>query len=174
MHASAFNCYLVIRTSENRIEFADIDPNAGLVGLIGLSRIWIVRVVWIIRIIRIVIHAVQIKLRRLPRLAVFGKTIGIGGCPECLLSDEAGHLMMAVPVSRRSRESIDDDFRTKVTDDAHKISEDLIMIPLRVRVIHAFRKTKLVVRRKKLLRMIQTARAISSSVRMTPSVSNNS
>src|SRR2546427_8210185 len=137
MHASAFNCYLVIRTSKNRIEFADIDPNAGLVGLIGLSSIWIVRV-WIIRIIRIVIHAVQVKLLRLPRLAVFGKTIGIGGSPECLLSDEAGHLMMAVPVSRRSRESRDDDFRTKVTDDAHKISEDLIMIPLRVRVIRAF------------------------------------
>src|SRR5207249_2051355 len=141
MHASAFNCYLAIRTSENRIEFADIDPNAGLVGLIGLSRIWIVRVVWIvriIRIIRIVIHAVQVKLLRLPRLAVFGKTIGIGGSPECLLSDEAGHLMMAVPVSRCSRESRDDDFRTKVTDDAHKISEDLIMIPLRVGVIRAF------------------------------------
>src|SRR5205809_5438449 len=158
MHASAFNCYLVIRTSENRIEFADIDPNAGLVGLIGLSRIWIVRVVWIIRIIWVVIHAVQVKLLRLPRIAVLGKTIGIGSSPECLLTDEAGHLMVAVPVSRCSRESRDDDFRAKVTDDAHEISEDLIMIPLRVRVIRAFRKTKLVVRRKKLLRMIQTAR----------------
>src|SRR5438093_6234209 len=123
MHASAFNCYLAIRTSENRIEFADIDPNAGLVGRIGLSRIWIVRVVWIIRIIRIVIHAVQIKLRRLPRLAVFGKTIGIGGCPQCLLSAEAGHLMMALRVSRRSRESRADDFRTKVTGDAQELLE---------------------------------------------------
>src|SRR6266566_4953840 len=135
MHASAFNCYLAIRTSKNRIEFADIDSNAGLVVLIGLSSIWIVRVVWIVGV---VIHAVQVKLLRLPRLAVFRKTIGIGGSPECLLSDEAGHLMMAVPVSRRSRESRDDDFGTKVTDDAHKISEDLIMIPLRVRVIRAF------------------------------------
>src|SRR5437879_11535790 len=111
MHASAFNCYLAIRTSKNRIEFADIDSNAGLVVLIGLSSIWIVRVVWIVRIVRIiwvVIHAVQVKLLRLPRLAVFRKTIGLGGSPECLLSDEAGHLMMAVPVSRRSRESRDE------------------------------------------------------------------
>src|SRR6266566_3907303 len=138
MHASAFNCYLVIRTSKNRIEFAHIDSNAGLVVLIVLSRILIVRVVRIVRIIWIVIHAVQVKLLRLPRLAVFRKTIGIGGSPECLLSDEAGHLMVAVAVSRRSRESRDDDFGTKVTDDAHKISEDLIMIPLRVRVIRAF------------------------------------
>src|SRR5207245_7649070 len=104
----------------------------------GLSSIWIVRVVWIIRIIWVVIHAVQVKLLRLPRRAVFGKTIGIGGSPKCLLSDEAGHLMMAVPVSRRSRESRDDDFRTKVTDEAHKISECLTMIRLRVRVIRTF------------------------------------
>src|SRR5215813_7690118 len=140
MHASAFDCYLVIRTSKNRIEFADIDPNAWLVVLIVLRSILIVRIVRIVGIVRIiwvVIRAVQVKLLRLPWLSVLGKTIGIGSSPECLLSDEAGHLMVAVPVSRCSRESRDDDFRAKVTDDAHEISEDLIMIPLRVRVIRA-------------------------------------
>src|SRR5262249_9428451 len=66
--------------------------------------------------------------------------------------------MVPVPVSRRSRETGDDDLRTKVADDTHKISEDLIVVPFGVRIIGAFRKTKLVVRREKLFRVIQPAR----------------
>ena len=66
--------------------------------------------------------------------------------------------MMPMPVSRCSCKTGDDDFRTIVADDAHKISEDLIVVPFGECVISAFRKTKVVVRREKLLGMIQTAR----------------
>src|SRR5213593_950420 len=145
MHASAFNRYLVIRTAENRIEFTHIDSNAGLVVLVIL----------IVLIVRVVVHAVQIKLFHLPGLSVFRKSIGIGGSLERLLRDEAGDLMMSMSVSRCSSETRNDDLRSKVADDPYKISEDLIVVPLGVRIISAFRKTKLVVRREKLLRMIQ-------------------
>ena len=152
MHASAFNRYLVIRTAENRIEFADINSNTGLVVLIVLG------VILIVRVIRIIVHAVQIKLLRLPRLAIFWKSIGIGGDLECFLRDDAGNLMMAVSVARRAGKSGDDDFRTEVTDDPNVIAEDLIVIPLRERVFGRFRKTEFVVRREKLLRAIEAAR----------------
>src|SRR5437867_5414955 len=151
MHASAFNRYLVVRTAKNRIEFADIDSNPGLVVLVIL-------IILIVRVIRVVLHAIQIKLFRLPGLSIFRKSIGIVGRLERLLRDEASDLMMSMPISRCSSETRDDDLRTKVTDDTHKIPEDLIVVPLGVCIIGAFRKTEFVVRREKLLRMIQAAR----------------
>src|SRR6267142_373467 len=119
MHASPLARDFVVGPAEIRIEFADIDRHARLVVLIGL----VVLVVLVVPIV-LVVAPVQIKFLCLPGFSVFRKTVRIGCNLECFLCDDAGYLMMPVPVSRRASKTGNDDFRTKIANDPYIIAED--------------------------------------------------
>src|SRR5262245_3185719 len=126
MHAAPFRRDFVIRTAKRRVELADVDLKA--------HRLFI----------RIIGCLIEVELLRLPGLAIFGKQFGIGSGFESLLGDDPGDLMMSVPIPRRSGESRDDDFGTKLADHSHNVAKHLIVSPFSKTIFGALRETKLI------------------------------
>src|SRR5262249_12508827 len=102
----------------------------------------------------------QIKLFRLPRLAVFRKTVGICRYFERFLRNDSRNLMLPVTVARGTCILGNNDFRPEIPNHPYVIPENLVVRPLRECVVSALRKAEFVNRSKELLGMIQAARVV--------------
>ena len=99
----------------------------------------------------------QIELPGLPGFPIFREAIRVGCGLEGFLCEDACSLMMPVPIRSRTAECRDDDLRSELSNNTDEIPKHLFMAPFFESFVRALGKTKLVDRRKELLRVICTA-----------------